>query len=161
MEFASEKRNGGDGAEGYNRDGDVSDSGLVDCGTAEKSQHQDNPPVNGENHECVAGYVAQNAFGNADGGDVGKLACEQKRGDKADNACDGTCDKLGEALAQVVVHDAKIRTWRFQKCVGDIVCYSDGGNDDCVFCGVSCTRRNGVVDFFDGFLAEKTASEEE
>ena len=30
MEFATEKRDGGDGAEGYNRDCDVGDSGVVD-----------------------------------------------------------------------------------------------------------------------------------
>ena len=30
MEFAAKKRDGRDGAEGYNRDCDVGDSGLVD-----------------------------------------------------------------------------------------------------------------------------------
>ena len=161
MELVAEKRNCGDSAQGDNRDGDVSDSGLVDCGTAEKSQHQDNPPVDCEDYERIAGNIAKDSLENADGCNVWNLACEQERGDKADNACDGTCDKLGEALAQVIVHDAEIRTRRFQKSVGDIVCDSDGGNDRRVFRGVSCTRRNGVVDFFDGFLAEKTASEEE
>ena len=161
MEFASEKRDGGDGAQRDNRDGDVGDSRLVDLRPEKESQNQDDPPVDCENHKCVAGNIAEDSLENADGGNVWNLARKQERGDKADNACNGTCDKLGEALAQVVVHDAEIRTRRFQKCVGDIVCDSDGGNDDCVFCGVSCTRRNGVVDFFDGFLAKISAAEEE
>ena len=117
--------------------------------------------MNGENHERIAGNVAEDSLENADGGNVWNLACEQERGDKADNACNGTCDKLGEALAQVIVHDAEIRTRRFQKSVCDKAYDSDGGDDRRVFCGVSCTCRNGAVDFFDGFFAEKTASEEE
>ena len=161
MEFAAEKRDGRDGAERDNWDGDIGDSRLVDLRPEKESQNQDDPPVDCENHKCVAGNIAEDSLENADGGNVWNFACEQERGDEADNACNGTCDKLGEAFAQVVVHDAKIRTRRFQKSVGDKACDSDGGNDDCVFCGVSCTRRNGVVDFFDGFLAEKTASEEE
>ena len=52
-----------------------------------------------ENHKCVAGNIAEDSLENADGGNVWNLACEQERGDKADNACNGTCDKLGEALA--------------------------------------------------------------
>ena len=99
MEFAAEKRDGSDGAKCNNRDGDVGDSRLVDCGAAEKSQHQDNPPVDCENHKRVAGDVSQNSLANTDGSNVWNLACEQERGDKADNACDRTCDKLGEALA--------------------------------------------------------------
>ena len=161
MEFASEKRNCGDSAQGDNRDGDVGDSRLVDLRSEKESQNQYNPPMDSKNHKCVAGDISENAFENADGCNVWNLACEQERGDKADNACNGTCDKLGEALAQVVIHDAKIRTWRFQKCVGDIVCDSDGGDDGCFFCGVSGARRNGVVDFFDGFLAKISAAEEE
>ena len=161
MEFAAEKRNGGDGAQRDNRDGDVGDSRLVDLRPEKESQYQDNPPVNSKNYERVAGDVAEYSLENADGGNVWNFACEQERGDEVDNARNGTCDKFREALAQIVIHDAEIWAWRFQKCVGDIVCNSDGGNDDCVFCGVSCTRRNGAVDFFDGFLAEKTASEEE
>ena len=161
MEFAAEKRDGRDGAERDNWDGDIGDSRLVDLWSEKESQNQYNPPVNCKNYERVAGNVAEYSLENADGGNVWNFACEQERGDEADNACDGTCDKLGEALAQVIVHDAEIRTWRFQKCVGDKACDSDGGNDRRVFRGVSCTRRNGAVDFFDGFLAEKTASEEE
>ena len=161
MELVAEKRNCGDSAQGDNRDGDVGDSRLVDLRSEEESQHQDNPPMDCENHKCVAGNIAEDSLENADGCNVWNLACEQERGDKADNACNGTCDKFREALAQIVIHDAEIRTWRFQKSVGDKTCNSDGDNDSCVFCGVSCTRRNGVVDFFDGFLAEKTASEEE
>ena len=161
MEFAAEKRDGRDGAERDNWDGDIGDSRLVDLWSEKESQNQDDPPVDCKDYERVAGNVAEDSLENADGGNVWNLACEQERGDEADNACDGTCDKLGEALAQIVIHDAKIRTWRFQKGVGDIVCNSDGGNDRRVFRGVSCTRRNGAVDFFDGFLAEKTASEEE
>ena len=161
MELVAEKRNGGDGAEGDNRDGDVGDSRLVDLRSEKESQNQDDPPVNCKNYERVAGNVAEDPLENADGGNVWNFACEQERGDEADNACNGTCDKLGKALTQVIVHDAEIRAWRFQKGVGDKACDSDGGNDRRVFRGVSCTRRNGVVDFFDGFLAEKTASEEE
>ena len=99
MELAAEKRNCGDSAQGDNWDGDVGDSRLVDLRPEKESQNQDDPPVDCEDYERIAGYVAQNAFDNADGGDVWNLACEQERGDKADNACDGTCDKLGEALA--------------------------------------------------------------
>ena len=161
MELVAEKRNGGDGAQCDNDDGNVGDSRLVDLRPEKESQNQDNPPVDCEDYERIAGNVAEYSLENADGCNVWNLACEQERGDKADNACDGTCDKLGKALTQVIVHDAKIRTWRFQKCVGDIVCNSDGGNDRRVFRGVSCTRRNGAVDFFDGFLAEKTATKEE
>lgn len=116
--------------------------------------------MDGENHKRVAGDVSQNSLANTDGSNVWNLACEQERGDKADNACNGTCDKLGEALAQVIVHDAEIRTRRFQKSVGDKACNSDGSNDGCVFCGVSVTYGNGAVDFFEGILAEKTASKE-
>ena len=76
MEFAAEKRDGSDGAKCNNRDGDVGDSRLVDCGAAEKSQHQDNPPVNGKNHKRVAGYVSENSLENADGRKVRNLACE-------------------------------------------------------------------------------------
>ena len=113
MEFASEKRDGGDGAQRDNRDGDIGDSRLVDLRSEEESQNQDNPPVDCENHKRVAGNVAEDSLENADGGNVWNLACEQERGDKADNACDGTCDKLGKALTQVIVHDAEIRTRRF------------------------------------------------
>ena len=140
MEFAAEKRDGCDCARCDNRDGNVGDSGLVDLRSEKDSQNQDNPPVNCKNHEGVAGYVSQNAFENADGSNVWNFACKQECGDEADNACDRTCDKLGKALAQVVVHDAEIRTRRFQKSVCDKTCNSDGGNDDRVFCGVSCAR---------------------
>ncbi len=138
MEFAAEKRDGGDGAESYNRDGDIGDSRLVDLRPEEESQNQDNPPVNSEDHECVAGDVAQNAFGGADGCNVWNLACEQECNDEADNACNGACDELGEALTQVIVHNAEIRTRRFQKGVSDKACDSDGGHDGRVFRGVSC-----------------------
>ena len=161
MELAAEKWDGGDSAQRDNRDGDVGDSRLVDLRSEKESQYQDNPPVDCENHKRVAGNVAEYSLENADEGNVWNFACEQERGDKADNACNGTCDKLGEALAQVVVHDAEIRTRRFQKCIGDKADDSDGCDEGCIFCGVSCTRRNGAVDFFDGFFAEKTASEEE
>lgn len=161
MEFAAEKRDGGDCAQRDNRNGDVGDSRLVDEFSKKESQNQYNPPMDSKNHKCVAGDVAEYSLENADESDVRNFACEQERGDESDNACNGTCDKLGETLAQVVVHDAEIRTRRFPKGVGDKACDSDGGNDDRVFCGVSCSRRNGAVDFFDGFLAEKTASEEE
>ena len=117
MELASEKRDGGDGAQRDNRDGDVGDSRLVDLRPEKESQNQDDPPVDCENHKCVAGNVAEDSLENADGGNVWNLACEQERGDESDNACNGTCDKLGEALAQVIVHDAEIRTRRFQKSV--------------------------------------------
>ena len=99
MELVAEKRNGGDGAEGDNRDGDVGDSRLVDLRSEKESQNQDNPPVNCKDYERVAGNVAEDSLENADWGNVWNLACEQERGDEADNACDGTCDKLGEALA--------------------------------------------------------------
>ncbi len=161
MELAAEKRNCGDSAQGDNRDGDIGDSRLVDLRPEKESQYQDNPPVNCKNYERVARNVAEYSLENADRRDVRNFACEQERGDEADNACNGTCDKLGKALTQVVVHDAEIRARRFQKSVGDKTCNSDGDNDRCVFCGVSCTRRNGVVDFFDGFLAKISASEEE
>ena len=161
MEFASEKRDGRDGAERDNRDGDVSDSRLVDLRSEKESQNQDDPPVDCEDYERVAGNVAEYSLENADGGNVWNLACEQERGDKADNARNGTCDKFREALAQIVIHDAEIRTWRFPKSVCDKACDSDGGDDSRVFRGVSCARRNGAVNFFDGFLAEKTATKEE
>ena len=161
MELAAEKRDGGDGAEGYNRDGDVGDSRLVDLRSEKESQNQDDPPVDCDDYERVAGNVAEDSLENADGGNVWNVACEQERGDEADNACNGTCDKLGKALTQVIVHDAEIRARRFQERIGDKTCNSDGDNDSCVFCGVSGARRNGAVDFFDGLLAEKTASEEE
>ncbi len=99
MELAAEKWDGGDGAQRDNRDGDVGDSRLVDLRSEKESQNQDDPPVNSKNHKCVAGDISENAFENADGGNVWNLACEQERGDEADNACNGTCDKLGEALA--------------------------------------------------------------
>ena len=117
--------------------------------------------MNRKNHKCVAGDISEDSLENADGDDVWNFACKQERGDEADNACDGTCDKLGEALAQVVIHDAEIWTRRFQKGVGDKASDSDGGNEGRVFRGVGCARRNGVVYFLDGFLAKKTASEEE
>ena len=99
MEFASEKRDGGDGAQRDNRDGNVGDSRLVDLRSEKESQYQDNPPVDCKNYERVAGNVAEYSLENADGGNVWNFACEQERGDEADNACNGTCDKLGEALA--------------------------------------------------------------
>ena len=80
VELAAEQRDSGDGAQGYNRDCDVGDSGLVDCGAAEKSQHQDNPPVDCENHKRVAGNVSQDSLENADGRKVRNLACKQERG---------------------------------------------------------------------------------
>ena len=161
MELVAEKRNGGDCAQRDNRDGDVGDSRLVDLRSEKESQYQDNPPVDCENHKRVAGNVAEYSLENADGGNVWNLARKQERGDEADNACNGTCDKFREALAQIVIHDAKIRTWRFQKSVCNKACDSDGGDDSRVFRGVSGARRNGAVDFFDGFLAEKTATKEE
>ena len=99
MEFASEKRDGGDGAQRDNRDGNVGDSRLVDLRPEKESQNQDDPPVNCKNYECVAGNVAEDSLENADGGNVWNLACEQERGDEADNAGDRTCNKLGKALA--------------------------------------------------------------
>lgn len=99
MEFASEKRDGGDGAQRDNRDGNVGDSRLVDLRPEKESQNQDDPPVDCEDYERIAGNVAENSLENADGGNVWNLARKQERGDEADNACDGTCDKLGEALA--------------------------------------------------------------
>ena len=75
MEFASEKRDGGDGAQRDNRDGDIGDSRLVDLRSEEESQNQDNPPVDCENHKRIAGDVSQNAFGDAERGNVWKLAC--------------------------------------------------------------------------------------
>ena len=119
MEFASEKRDGGDGAQRDNRDGDVSDSRLVDLRSEKESQYQDNPPVDCKDYERIAGNVAEDSLENADGCNVWNLARKQERGDESDNARNGTCDKLGEALAQIVIHDAEIRAWRFQKCVGD------------------------------------------
>ena len=99
MEFAAEKRDGRDGAEGDNRNGDIGDSRLVDLRSEKELQYQDNPPVNCKNYERVAGNIAEDSLENADGGNVWNLACEQERGDESDNACNGTCDKLGEALA--------------------------------------------------------------
>ena len=99
MELAAEKWDGGDGAKRGNRNRDVGDSRLVDLRSEKESQYQDNPPVNCKNYERVAGNVAEDSLENADGGNVWNFACEQERGDEADNACDGTCDKLGEALA--------------------------------------------------------------
>ena len=99
MELAAEKWDGGDGAKRDNRNRDVGDSWLVDLRPEKESQCQDNPPVNCKNYERVAGNVAEYSLENADESNVRNLACKQERGDKADNACDGTCDKLGEALA--------------------------------------------------------------
>ena len=93
-----------------------------------------------ENHERIAGDVSQDSLENANGGDVRNFACKQEHRDKPDNACNGACDKLGEALAQVVVHNAEIWTRRFQKGVGDKACDSNGGNDGRVFRGVGCAR---------------------
>ena len=75
MEFAAEKWDGGDGAQCDNDDGNVGDSRLVDLRPEEESQHQDYPPVDCENHECLAGDVSQNALDNADGCEVRNLAC--------------------------------------------------------------------------------------
>ena len=161
MEFASEKRDGGDGAQRDNRNSDVGDSRLVDLRSEKESQYQDNPPVNCKNYERIAGDVAEDSLENADGCNVWNFACEQERGDKADNACNGTCDKLGEALAQVIVHDAEIRTRRFQKSVCDKAYDSDGGDDGRISRGVNCACRNGVVNFFDGFFAKIAATKEE
>ena len=119
MELAAEKWDGGDGAKRDNRDGNVGDSWLVDLRPEKESQNQDDPPVDCKNYERIAGNVAEDSLENADGCNVWNLACEQERGDEADNACDGTCDKLGKAFAQVVVHDAEIRTRRFQERIGD------------------------------------------
>ncbi len=160
MEFAAEKRDCGDGDQGDNRDGDVGDSRLVYLRPEKESQNQDDPPVDCEDCERIAGNVAEDSLENADGGNVWNLARKQEGGDEADNACDGTCDKLGEALAQVVVHNAEIRTRRFQKCVCDKAYDSDGDNDSCVFRGVSCACRNGAVNFFDGFFAKIAATKE-
>ena len=124
MELAAEKRDGRDGAERDNWDGDIGDSRLVDLWSEKESQNQYNPPMDCENHKCVAGNIAEDSLENADGCNVWNLACEQERGDEADNACDGTCDKLGEALAQVIVHDAEIWARRFQKGVSDKACNS-------------------------------------
>ena len=99
MEFAAEKRDGRDGAERDNWDGDIGDSRLVDLRPEKESQNQDDPPVDCKNYERIAGNVAEDSLENADGGNVWNFACEQERGDEADNACNGTCDKLGEALA--------------------------------------------------------------
>ena len=137
MEFAAEKWDGGDGTQRDNRNSDVGNSRLVDLRSEKESQYQDDPPVDCKNYERIAGNVAEDSLENADGGNVWNLACEQERGDKADNACDGTCDKLGEALAQVVVHDAEIRTWRFQKSVCDKAYDSDGGDDGRISRGVN------------------------
>ena len=160
MEFAAEKRDGGDGAQCDNRDGDVGNSRLVDLRPEKESQNQDDPPVDCEDYERIAGNVAEDSLENADGCNVWNLARKQERGDESDNARNGTCDKFREALAQIVIHDAEIRTRRFQKGVGDKACNSDGGNDSCVFRDVNCARRNGVVDFFDGFLAKIAATKE-
>ena len=138
MEFAAEKRDGRDGAQRDNRDGDVGDSRLVDLRPEKESQNQDDPPVDCKDYERIAGNVAEDSLENADGCNVWNLACEQERGDEADNACDGTCDKLGEALAQVIVHDAEIRTRRFQKSVCDKAYDSDGGDDGRISRGVNC-----------------------
>ena len=161
MEFAAEKRDGRDGAERDNWDGDIGDSRLVDLWSEKESQNQYNPPMDCENHKGVAGNIAEDSLENADGCNVWNLARKQERGDESDNARNGTCDKFREALAQIVIHDAEIRTRRFQKSVCDKAYDSDGGDDSRVFRGVSCARRNGAVDFFDGFLAEKTATKEE
>ena len=114
-----------------------------------------------EDYERIAGNVAEDSLENADGYNVWNLACEQERGEESDNARKGTCDKFREALAQVVIHNAEIRARRFQERIGDKTCNSDGDNDSCVFCGVSGARKNGAVDFFDGFLAKISAAEEE
>ena len=137
MELAAEKRDGGDGAQGDNRDGDVGDSRLVDLRPEKEPQYQDNPPVDCEDYERIAGDVAEYSLENADGGNVWNLACEQERGDKADNARNGTCDKFREALTQVVVHDAEIRARRFQKSVCDKAYDSDGGDDGRISRGVN------------------------
>ena len=113
MEFTAEKWDGRDGAERDNWDGDIGDSRLVDLWSEKESQNQYNPPMDCKNHKCVAGNIAEESLENADGGNVWNLARKQERGDESDNACNGTCDKLGEALAQVIVHDAEIRTRRF------------------------------------------------
>lgn len=70
MELAAEKRDGGDGAEGYNRDGDVGDSRLVDLRPEKESQYQDDPPVDCKNYERIAGNVAEDSLKNADGCNV-------------------------------------------------------------------------------------------
>ena len=70
MELVAEKRNGGDGAEGDNRDGDVGDSRLVDLRSEKESQHQDNPPVNCKDYERIAGNIAEDSLENADGCNV-------------------------------------------------------------------------------------------
>ena len=76
MEFAAEKRDGGDGAQCDNDDGNVGDSRLVDLWSEKESQNQYNPPVDGENHKRVAGDVSQDSLANADGRDVRNFACK-------------------------------------------------------------------------------------
>ena len=116
--------------------------------------------MNCKNYERIAGNVAEYSLENADGCNVWNFACKQECGDESDDACDGTCDKLGEAFTQVVIHDAEIRTRRFQKSVGNKTDDANRCDDCCVFHGVCIICRNGAVDFFDGFLAETTAPEE-
>ena len=70
MELAAEKRNGRDGTEGYNRDGDVGDSRLVDLRPEKESQNQYNPPMDCEDYERIAGNVAEYSLENADGCNV-------------------------------------------------------------------------------------------
>ena len=75
MEFAAEKRDGRDGAERDNWDGDIGDSRLVDLWSEKESQHQYNPPMDCENHKCVAGNIAEDTLENADKRDVGEFTC--------------------------------------------------------------------------------------
>ena len=76
MELAAEKRDGGDGAQRDNRDGDVSDSRLVDLRPEKESQNQYNPPMDSKNHKCVAGDISEYSLENADGGNVWNFAYE-------------------------------------------------------------------------------------
>ena len=88
----------------------------------------------GENYEGVPRDVPQDSLENADRGDIGQPVGENEGGYKARDAEDGAGDKNRKAFAQVVVHDAEIRIWDFNECVGNKRDDGGCGKNQVAFC---------------------------
>ena len=97
---------------------------MVECAAEEQAHHEQNVPVDRENHECVARDVSQDSFDCSDGPDVWNLVGCDKGGYKPCDTEEGAGYEYREGFSEVVVHDAEIRVGSFE-------------------CGVENERRDG------------------
>ena len=130
---------------------------MVECAAEEQAHHEQNVPVDRENHECVARDVSQDSFDCSDGGDVWNLVGCDKGGYKACDAEERTGDEYREGFSEVVIHDAEIR-------VRDFECSVENERRD--GCGDHKTPGNAFFPFptecvANRFLAQPTAGEKE